>query len=231
MSVVANPSVVTSGLVLCLDTTNRRSYPGTGSILYDVSGNGINMIDTGFGTFPTYQSGDSTLSFSSNYIGNNTAQSPLNITNNITVEVWVNQSTLVNHGGILVFGSALGEQWSLNSNSTSGFEFGTNWPSTWYLTSPTVGSATAVNTWISVSLSFASGTTIWYVNGTLNQSIAQGISSLTSVSNAFVGMGNNFPGGFEYFSGKMSVVRVYNRVLTAAEISQNFNAMRGRYGI
>jgi hypothetical protein len=189
------------------------------------------MIDTGFGTFPTYQSGDSTLSFSSNYIGNNTAQSPLNITNNITVEVWVNQSTLVNHGGILVFGSALGEQWSLNSNSTVGFEFGTNWPSTWYLTGPTAGSATAVNTWISVSLSFASGTTIWYVNGTLNQSVAQGISSLTSVINAFVGMGNNFPGGFEYFSGKMAVARVYNRVLTAAEISQNFNAYRGRFGI
>jgi hypothetical protein len=31
--------------------------------------------------------------------------------------------------------------------------------------------------------------------------------------------------------GEMSICRVYNRVLTAEEISQNFNALRGRYGI
>jgi hypothetical protein len=29
----------------------------------------------------------------------------------------------------------------------------------------------------------------------------------------------------------MSSTRVYNRVLTQAEITQNFNALRGRYGI
>ena len=35
-----NPRIVTDGLVLCLDAANARSYPGTGSVWYDISGNG-----------------------------------------------------------------------------------------------------------------------------------------------------------------------------------------------
>ena len=42
MSIAAGPSIVTSGLVLDLDAANPRSYPGSGSVWYDVSGNGNN---------------------------------------------------------------------------------------------------------------------------------------------------------------------------------------------
>jgi hypothetical protein len=34
-----------------------------------------------------------------------------------------------------------------------------------------------------------------------------------------------------YFTGRISNVQLYNRVLTAAEIQQNFNANRSRFGI
>jgi hypothetical protein len=34
-----------------------------------------------------------------------------------------------------------------------------------------------------------------------------------------------------WFGGSISSVSVYNKGLTAAEIQQNFEAMRGRYGI
>jgi hypothetical protein len=34
-----------------------------------------------------------------------------------------------------------------------------------------------------------------------------------------------------YFNGNISLVKAYNRALTAAEVKQNFEAMRGRYGI
>ena len=39
MSVSYNSSIVTNGLVLCLDAGNPRSYPGSGTAWYDVSGN------------------------------------------------------------------------------------------------------------------------------------------------------------------------------------------------
>jgi hypothetical protein len=38
-------------------------------------------------------------------------------------------------------------------------------------------------------------------------------------------------GAARYFNGKISNVAIYNRVLTASEILQNFNALRGRYSI
>ena len=37
--------------------------------------------------------------------------------------------------------------------------------------------------------------------------------------------------GTDFFDGDIPVSKVYNRVLTANEISQNFEAIRGRYGI
>jgi hypothetical protein len=37
--------------------------------------------------------------------------------------------------------------------------------------------------------------------------------------------------GTAFFNGKVPMVRVYNRALTASEIQQNFNALRGRFGI
>jgi hypothetical protein len=35
----------------------------------------------------------------------------------------------------------------------------------------------------------------------------------------------------QHFGGKIAQASVYNRVLTASEIQQNFNALRGRFGI
>ena len=54
MANVYGNSIVTENLVLCLDASNPRSYPGSGSIWYDASGNGNN--GTLFNT-PTYTSG------------------------------------------------------------------------------------------------------------------------------------------------------------------------------
>ena len=33
------------------------------------------------------------------------------------------------------------------------------------------------------------------------------------------------------FDGDIPVVQIYNRALTASEVKQNFNALRGRFGI
>ena len=53
MSLSHSPSIVTSGLVLCLDAANTRSYPGSGTSWYNLAG----TINTGVLTNgPTYGS-------------------------------------------------------------------------------------------------------------------------------------------------------------------------------
>jgi hypothetical protein len=46
MSLSHSPSIVTNGLVFCLDAANSKSYPGTGTDWTDLSGNQINGILT-----------------------------------------------------------------------------------------------------------------------------------------------------------------------------------------
>lgn len=42
MALAHNPKIVTDGLVLCLDAANPKSYPGSGTVWSDLSGNGNN---------------------------------------------------------------------------------------------------------------------------------------------------------------------------------------------
>jgi hypothetical protein len=42
MGIAYNPKTVTDGLVLCLDAANPKSYPGSGTVWNDLSGNGNN---------------------------------------------------------------------------------------------------------------------------------------------------------------------------------------------
>ena len=47
-----------------------------------------------------------------------------------------------------------------------------------------------------------------------------------------IGVYGGFVGGRGYYyNGNLSICRVYNKALTAQEISTNFNALRGRYGL
>lgn len=72
-----------------------------------------------------------------------------------------------------------------------------------------------------------------YINNVLNQTGYSGTGSTGSVNNANgLIIGRSYAGGiYRYFNGSIGSVRIYNKVLSTDEISQNFNALRGRYGL
>ena len=65
-----------------------------------------------------------------------------------------------------------------------------------------------------------------YVNGVLSQSLASNLNVTTNTVNL-----GRYQGASRPFNGNIAQASVYNRALTAAEIKQNFNATRARYGI
>ena len=73
-----------------------------------------------------------------------------------------------------------------------------------------------------------------YIDGVLKQSFS-GLS--WTGTNPWVGsmdsvIGNNQNDVYYFFNGKIAVARFYkNKALTALEVQQNFNALRGRFGI
>ena len=76
-----------------------------------------------------------------------------------------------------------------------------------------------------------------YINGVLETTSNNGSSSgapflNVSTSTSYFNIGRRtVGGGGEYFTGEIGQVLVYGRILTAAEVLQNFNATRKTYGI
>jgi hypothetical protein len=68
---------------------------------------------------------------------------------------------------------------------------------------------------------------IWYKNGVQTVSAANAYGVLPADTNPIV-IGSGYAGAY---MGNIFSVKVYNRALTAIEVSQNFNALRSRFGI
>jgi hypothetical protein len=83
------------------------------------------------------------------------------------------------------------------------------------------------NRWYHIVICREGTTTRFYLNGEIEGSATDSTNYITS--NALMG---SYSGGGNYFNGKISDVKMYKaKGLTAAEVEQNFNALRGRYGI
>jgi hypothetical protein len=232
-----SPKIVTNGLVLCLDAGNTKSYPGSGTTWFDLSGTGNN------GTFkngPTFSRPSLVFDGSNDYIECSgtaikwTPNGSVGFTN-ITIEFWIK----VNGDQGRIFSKAWngGGQYNIDINdATFGLWAGA---SSSYLAHPV---SINNNTWRYVTC-WANATNMGtYVNGTQYSSTqahgltgGAGSSGDANVPLALMTLypyGEGWAGNASFSTlGEMSICRVYNRVLTAEEISQNFNALRGRYGI
>jgi hypothetical protein len=143
-----------------------------------------------------------------------------------TVEAWIKPASL-NQSGFIFEKGAVNTQYALffegasivwRHASTSG-----GYTNIYTSTSPMT-----VNQWNHVVGTFASGNRRVYINGVLVASDAPVQTIPTNSGGQTIGMYN--PNGY-FYNGSIGVIRVYNRALTAAEVSQNFNALRTRYGI
>ncbi len=94
-----------------------------------------------------------------------------------------------------------------------------------------VSSVIPLNTWTNMCFSWkANNTSVIYKNGVLLTSRSIGnVPSTNPASNGRIGLGHS--NADDYFHGRMPLVQIYNRQLSAVEVFQNFNSMRGLYGI
>jgi hypothetical protein len=229
MAFIHSPKVVTNGLILTLDAANNKSYPGSGTIWNDLSGNNNSGSLTSGPVFDGQNGG--TFVFDG-------IDDVVNITN-ITETVWqgnwtvcasmkfdvINTTTAgASDRPLLHHGIANTRQGLHLTQRSSVFYFGL------YGDDLQGGKVLSTNTWYYVTFTLNNSTyeKQIYVNGEFDRS---------NISGAYVGAGTNTriagPSlGFGlYFDGNISNVSIYNRVLSAQEILQNFNATRGRFGV
>ena len=254
----ANGKIVTNGLVLALDAADRNSFVSGSTTWRDVSGNNRNFTLTNGPSFNTANGGsivfDGTNDIATLDITNDNSMKIENfIFANHTYEVWFNLSTLTPslsdntetvqaliawpgyHNGILIG----------RANPTSSVFLTTNylWNSTLtvpFSVSTDVTNTLVPNTWYCVHdiINYTSGQSQAYLNGvnlfttgsvpTSTMTSAQG-SPANTISIGGTRLVNNYKWLLQ--NGKIASVKLYNRVLSAAEVQQNYNAQKSRFGL
>jgi hypothetical protein len=211
MSLAHSPSLVLPGLVLCLDAANPKSYPGSGTIWTDLSGNGNNgTLVNGVG-YSGSNLGSLSFDGVDDYIN---AGTPSISVGKITVNAWmrITSGSLLQH----IVDSA-SNSWHLAILNDNGPYFWNG--STYHQSAP----ALTVGQWY--MLTGVQGTTLdIYINGVLGQSIATNANVTTNNVNL-----GRYQSASRPFVGNIAQVSIYNRALSAQEIQQNFNALRSRF--
>jgi len=217
------PSIVTSGLVLNLDAGNASSYPGSGTTWTDLTANANNATLVGSPTF-TNSGVSSYFNFPySNVYGQiNDAASLQFGTGDFTISIWdyplvindaTNQRTILskNYTGFEIF---------IYQSIVRGYFGGVNQ----LVTSTTLN----INTWYNFVFVRNSGVITGYINSTADGTL----SYSGNVSNAGTALYiNKRPSTPYYGEQNMSNVMLYNVALTSGQVTQNFNALKSRYGL
>lgn len=218
MGLSHSPSIVTNGLVLCLDAGNRKSYPGIGTAWTDLVSSGIGTIFNG----PTYNSSNGgSLVFDT--AGQSYTTSLITTTfANTTQSIWFKWSGVNVTGTIIYLGNSGSNGLGLyiGSSGTPSNQLGVLYGGVSFNALPS--SVTLTTNWSNFVVTRSSNTTTLYQNGSLFTSTTN--APATSASYPFSG---NVGG----VGGNISNISFYNRALTLAEIQQNYNALRGRFGV
>jgi len=224
MLTVRNPSVITSGLVLNLDVGNPTSYPGSGTTWYDLSGNGNNGTIVNSPSY-TRSARVSYLSFGSGGTQRTsfTYQTPVqSASTGFTWDIWA--YPVANQDGYVLMGYRGTTPLQFYKLTTQKFEM---YPAEIFY-------AFTLNVWQNITAVFdgaARGTATMklYVNGVSVGSRNGSQPDYRASAMPFYVGGD--PIASEYATARINKVAVYNRALSAAEVLQNFNASRGRFGL
>ena len=222
-----NPNIVTEGLILNIDASNVRSYPGSGTAINDLSGqdahgtiNGtVSFVGAGVSSYWNFATASS-----ANFISSTKSQAYVDCT-----IIFQPDFTLNSNSSLVGLIAASND--ATNTDKSMRFGGATN-PGPWTIKS----SGLNADDWGNTS-------TTYYLNG---NAVANGASLVTgwNILGAYRTNQSTFPASFAYFlgtegfsaavrdfQGRIAVCLMYNRQLTAREHAKNFAAFKGRFGL
>jgi hypothetical protein len=239
-----NTDIVRRGLVLLLDAADKKSYPGRGTKWYDLSGNQNHARMVTYGSsLPVFQNNGF-------YFNGNTSKAAFvcpsfrNLTNKKEVAVYLwcktmggtNRQYGVDTRGAGSVGVGVGIGFD-NNGPYKTFSFADTGAGYDEPNAPTTFQNNTVYQ-LGISRSYA-GTAISILDTDSVTKIAPSLANNTLTS-ADLNLGpytiGVYTGGLStqenyWWTGEIYLVMMYDRDLSQAEITQNFNALRGRFGL
>jgi hypothetical protein len=218
--------IVTNGLVLNLDAAKTDSYPGTGTTWRDISGNNNNGTLTNGPTFSGIGKQAAIVFDGVDDFVNCGTNSSLNLSSSYTLSIWLNTTATFDKAIVqrYSFSGGLYPGYALSLNRSQAGQMDLYTGETWYTNK---GSNINNGNWNNITITVNSTSCVFYQNLTPS-SFTVAASTSNPTDTLFIG---STEGTNNMYSGNISIVQIYNRALSADEVSQNFNALRGRYGI
>ena len=240
-------NLVTSGLILHLDSGNSSSYSGTGTTWTDLSGNGRNATLYNGSSYSSLDGGKIVFDGIDDYA--EVSNPPMFGSGDFSVEVWFKrkESTLYWDGSYLISkwssgANAYWNEWSLGFGDSQSSSYGNNLNFSleaqgggfYGITSDEI----LINTWYQAVIVREGGTLKMYINGTLRTTSTPSISyygalGTKSINPAGRKLRINRQDNTDSLQGNIEVpiVRIYNKALTLLEVGQNYLNNKGRFGM
>jgi hypothetical protein len=222
--------LVTANLQLYLDAALSSSYPGSGTVWYDLSGNGNDVTAQNSGSISYTSSGGGYFSTGADGYFNNASTTNLpSGSAYYTLCAWVQwpSGEWPGDGGILCIGDGFGSVNSVNAFRTINAPNGTN--NYWWGNDLSAGiTLDDYTAWVNVVAQWDGTTRNLWANGT---QVGSDNTTGLNTNNANLQVGLTWPAQSEFLQGNIGQALIYDRALTSAEILQNFTAVRSRYGV
>ena len=254
MSISIGGKIVTDGLIVHLDALNGRSYPGSGAnwndlTPYNNTGSLLNSltIANGYASF---------VSASNEIMQVNNIAEITQSTAYVTVDMWAKIPSILNTGtvsldpymfGFFSYGISFRVANNANGTPTGLFGFTTNSTDKYGINDLSFIQNNLINKWVHYSFVMCEGSVLAipntnqkiYINSVPLSMTQNGSddNNLRRFANSPVALGNLFFGTrptsaeVRLMNYDAALIKVYNRELSQAEVTQNFNAHKGRFNI
>jgi hypothetical protein len=220
---IVGPEMVNDGLIIHLDAGNPLSYPGTGNSWFNLKGPSFTGTLINGPTFNPSNSGSIVFDGTNDY-----ASLPGSISVvEATLLIWVYRNgNQPNYAGIFYSrGSEANGLSFYSTTNTLTYVWNTN-PNTFTFNS---GLVVPNLQWSMCAVSISASNAVLYVGSSSGLfSATNNVSHSPTTIDALRIASDNY---WSPFNGNVSVAKFYDRALSQAEIEENFNSIKGRYGI
>lgn len=235
MGIAYNTSIVRDGLVLHLDAANIKSYPGSGTVWKDLSGLGNHGTLVNGPVYNSANNGSILFDGVNDQViiphSNSLAPSAA-----ITLSAWVNTDWQTT-SSVRIISKTESGGWQLSINDDpAGARVGMTIHIGGVYRYATVPKTSIASGYHNIVGSFDGRFINLFVDATqvVNIDLVSTLALTYAYNNQFIvgaEASSSGPANTNYINASISNVQIYSRALSAAEIKQNFEALRGRYGI
>ena len=234
MGLQHGPNTINDELVFCIDAANPKSYTSGDSNVLNIKDTTITGSIEGSLSFSSNNAGVWGFDGDGDYIdcGSIPSSNILSLYNTpFTLSTWIAANlTGDNYQRIIDKGIATqgDEGYALSIHTSPS-------PATlyFYLDVTTIFSYTipvySAGQWINIAITKNGNDHVLYLDGEVaaSNTVAQNASGTTANTR----IGSSPAVSSRDFNGKISNLSIYNKALTAQEVKQNYNALKGRFGL